>query len=62
VKKNSKGVYKIWNKIISFDMRKNGKSKTSQKKIEKENEFENPKNESLCFKKGTPLMLEFTYN
>jgi hypothetical protein len=25
-------------------------------------EFESPKNESLCFKQGTPIMLEFTYN
>jgi hypothetical protein len=32
--------YKIWNKIISFDMRKERKSKTSHRKNEEKGEFE----------------------
>jgi hypothetical protein len=43
-------------------MKKKGKSKISHRKNEKNYEFESPKNESLCFKSGTPIMLEFTYN
>jgi hypothetical protein len=31
----SRGLYKIWNKIISFNMKKKGKSKTCQSKSEK---------------------------
>jgi hypothetical protein len=31
---------KIWNKIISFDMKKKGKSKIGYRKSEEKNEFE----------------------
>ncbi len=33
-------LYKIWNKIISFDMKKKRKSKTCHRKSEKKGEFE----------------------
>jgi hypothetical protein len=36
----SRCLYKIWNKIISFDMREKGKSKTSHRKSEEKGEFE----------------------
>jgi hypothetical protein len=36
----SKCLYIIWNKIISFDMRKKGKSKVGHKKNEEKGEFE----------------------
>jgi hypothetical protein len=38
-------------------MRKKGKFKTYHKKNEKKGEFESLRNESLCFKRGTPIML-----
>jgi len=38
--------------------KKNEKYKTSHGKNEKKNELENPWNESLCFKWGSPIMLE----
>jgi hypothetical protein len=40
--------------IISFDMKKKGKSKISHKKSEEKGEFESPRNESLVFQKGYP--------
>jgi len=45
-------------KNISFDMRKKKvKCKTCHEKNEKKAEFGNPRSESLCFKRGTPIML-----
>jgi hypothetical protein len=49
----SKCLYKIWNKIISFNMRKKGKSKTGHRKSE-EGEFKSPRSESLVFQMGYP--------
>jgi hypothetical protein len=49
----SRCLYKIWNKIISFNMRKKGKSKTSHRKSEK-GEFKSPRSESLVFQRGYP--------
>jgi hypothetical protein len=50
-----KCLYKSWNKIISFDMRKKGKlSKTSHRKSEEKGEFESPRSESLVFQNGYP--------
>ncbi len=53
-----KGLYKIWNKIISFDMTKKVKCKTSHRKNEESCEFRSPRSEFLCFKWGTPMILE----
>jgi hypothetical protein len=55
--KYSKGLYKIWNKINSFDMRKKMKCKTSHKKSEEKDEFESFSSESLGLKCGTTIML-----
>ncbi len=53
--KYSKCQYKIWNKIISFDMRKKKESHLiGHKKSEEKGEFESPKNESLVFEGGYP--------
>jgi hypothetical protein len=40
-------LYKIWNKIISFDMRKSVKYKTNHLKNEEKGEFGSPRSESL---------------
>jgi len=43
----SKCLYKIWNKIISFDMKKKrGKSKIGHRKNEGKGEFESSRSES----------------
>ncbi len=39
--------------------KKSEKCKTSHEKNEKKNEFENPWSDSLCFKWGILIMLEF---
>jgi len=49
----SKCQYKIWNKIISFDMRKKMKNHLiGHKKNEEKGEFDSPKNECLVFQGG----------
>jgi hypothetical protein len=53
-----KGLCKIWNKINSFDMKKNVKCKTNHGKNEEKGEFESPWNESLRFKCGAPIIFE----
>ncbi len=52
-----KGLYKIWNNNISFDMKKKVKCKRRHGKNEKKNEFGSLQNESLKFKCGTLIML-----
>jgi hypothetical protein len=52
-----RSLHKIWNKTISFDMRKRVKCKTCHVKNEKKGEFGSPRSESLCFKGGTLIML-----
>jgi hypothetical protein len=47
----------IWNKIISFNMKKEKKSKTSRRKNEEKGDIESPRSESLSFKGGIPIML-----
>jgi hypothetical protein len=37
-----KGLYKIWNDIISFDMKKKVKCKTNHEKTKEKGEFESP--------------------
>ncbi len=49
-----KCLYKIWNKIISFDKKKKRKSKTCHRKSEEKHEFECFKSESLVFQNGYP--------
>jgi ABC-type transporter MlaC component len=56
-----KSLYKIRNKIISFDIDKKAKCKTSCEKNEKKNGFENLWSESLRFKCGTSIMLGPNY-
>jgi hypothetical protein len=51
-----RGLYKIWNKIISFDMKKKVKCTTCHGKNEKKSEFGSPWNEFLGFKCGTSIM------
>ncbi len=50
-------MYKIWNKLISFDMEKKKKNLKQVIIYEEKDEFGGPKNEHLCFKRGTPTML-----
>ncbi len=52
-----RGLYEIWNKIISFDMKKKVKCKIGHGKNEEKGEFRSPWNESLRFKCDTPIML-----
>jgi hypothetical protein len=53
----SKGLYEIWNKIISFDTQKKVKCKTNHGKSEKKKkEFGSVWNESLMFKCGAIIM------
>ncbi len=49
-------LYKIWNKFISFDVRKRVKCKTNHGKSKEKSEFGNPRNESLRFKCGILIM------
>jgi len=51
-----RGMYKICNKIISFDMQKKVKCKTSHGENEEKGEFGSPWSESLRFKCDTPIM------
>jgi len=56
MKKNRyyKCLYKIWNKIISFDIfKKRVQCKTGHGQNEKKGEFGNPRSECLRFKCGT---------
>jgi hypothetical protein len=50
-------LYKIWNKYISFDMKKKMKSKIGHRFYEEKAEFEGSRRESLCFKWGIPTIL-----
>ncbi len=56
-KKTFKGLYKIWNKIISFDIRNKGEMEDRSWEKCKKKKIGNPWNESLRFKCGTPIML-----
>ncbi len=47
-------LYNIWNKIISFDMRKKGKFEIGYRKGENKGEFECSKSESFMFQRGCP--------
>jgi len=50
--------YKVWSKFISFHMKKKRKFKIGQYRFyEEKGEFGGPRNESLCFKQGTPTIL-----
>jgi len=53
----SKSLYKIWNKIISFDMKKKGNFKIGHRKSEEKDELESLMTESICFRGCTPIML-----
>jgi hypothetical protein len=55
--KYSKSLYKIWNKIISFDMKKKGNFKIGHRKSEEKDELESLTTKSICFKGCTPIML-----
>jgi hypothetical protein len=57
-KNKFRGFYKIWSKIISFDMKKKVKCKTCHEERKEKGEFESPWNEFLRLKCGTPIMLE----
>ncbi len=50
-------LHKIWTKLFHLTWEKKVKCKTNYGKNEKKSEFGNPKNESLCFKRGTLIML-----
>jgi hypothetical protein len=47
----------MWNKIISFDMKKKRKSKIGHKKNEEKGEFESLGVSILCSRGGTPIVL-----
>ncbi len=56
-----KCLYKVWNEIISFDMKKRVKCKTCHGKSE-EGEFGSPWSGFPRLKKGTPIMLGPIHN
>ncbi len=51
------GLYKIWNKVISFDMKKRVKYKTNHGKSEEKGEFGIPWSGFPRLKGATPMML-----
>jgi hypothetical protein len=61
-KRYFRSLHKIWNKIISFDIRKKGEMQAYHGKSEEKGEFGSPRNESLCFKRGTLIMFGPIYS
>jgi hypothetical protein len=56
-----RSLHKIWNKIISFEMKKRVKCKIGHRKSEEKGEFGSFRSESLMFQRGTLIMFGLHY-